>query len=194
LGSVFHVNVPALLTGLGIGGVAIALAGKETVENFIAAFTILTDKPFEVGDHVKLLDVEGFVERIGFRSTRIRGFGGAEIIIPNNKLVSQNLINLTSGETQGMKLVLNIRYGITQEKLMQLISLLKEMLQATLPVKEPVDIQIDTFNVETMQLIINYHLPQPLPQEYDFSTLRNNISLKVYGLICEYAVVGAADV
>jgi MscS family membrane protein len=72
LGSVFHVNVPALITGLGIGGVAIALAGKATVENFFAAFTLLSDKPFQVGDIVKLGELEGSVEQIGFRSTHLR--------------------------------------------------------------------------------------------------------------------------
>ena len=117
LGGVFHVNVPALITGLGIGGVAIALAGKETVENFIASFTILFDKPFLVGDWVKLGDFEGKVERIGFRSTRIRAYDNSAIVIPNQKLVSQNLINFTARSTQGMKVVFNIRYGISTEKM-----------------------------------------------------------------------------
>ena len=85
LGSVFGVNIPALVTGLGIGGVAIALAAKETVENFFAAFTILTDKPFQSGDVVKLGNLEGSVEQIGFRSTRLRNGDGSLYIIPNKK-------------------------------------------------------------------------------------------------------------
>ena len=142
MGSVFHVNVPALITGLGIGGVAIALAGKETVENFFAAFTILSDKPFQTGETIKLGDIEGVVERIGFRSTRLRNADGSAYIIPNQNLVSQNLINLSTRDNRGMKVAVNIKYGISHEHLMQLVAKLKEAVSAIPLVSQPVDINI----------------------------------------------------
>ena len=74
LGNVFDVNVTALVTGLGIGGVAFALASKESLENLLGSFTIFFDKPFTVGDTVNLGGVTGTVEKVGFRSTRIRTF------------------------------------------------------------------------------------------------------------------------
>lgn len=142
LGSVFHVNIPALITGLGIGGVAIALAGKETVENFFASFTILSDKPFQTGDVIKVGEIEGVVERIGFRSTRIRNTDGSATIIPNQTLVSQNVTNLSERDTRGLKIVANIRYGISHEKLSQLVVKIKDTLLHTPPVKEPVEVNI----------------------------------------------------
>lgn len=190
LGSVFHVNIPALIAGLGIGGIAIALAGKETVENFFAAFTILSDKPFQTGETIKLGEIEGVVERIGFRSTRLRNLDGSAYIIPNQHLVSQNLINLSSRETRGMKVIANIRYGITHEKLTQLITTLKETMHGMPLVKDPVDIYIETFDKETFQLVIAYHLPHPLPGDEKLNALKRDINLKVFEVISGHATMG----
>ncbi len=190
LGSVFHVNVPALITGLGIGGVAIALAGKETVENFFAAFTILSDKPFQTGEVIRLGDIEGTVERIGFRSTRLRNVDGSAYIIPNQNLVSQNLINLSARDTRGMKVVANIKYGISHEALTQLIVKLKEAVIAIPPVKEPVEINIEAFDKETFQLVISYQLPHPLPDNATLIALKRDVNMKVFEVIGANATMG----
>lgn len=190
LGSVFHVNVPALITGLGIGGIAIALAGKETVENFFAAFTILSDKPFVTGDTIRINDIEGVVERIGFRSTRLRNIDGSAYVVPNQNLVSQNLVNLSNRSTRGMKVIANIRYGATHEVLNGLIAKLKETLSQTPLVKEPIDIYIETFDKETFQLVIAYNLPHPLPSDAKLNALKRDINLKVFEIISSYGVMG----
>ena len=190
LGAVFHVNIPALITGLGIGGVAIALAGKETVENFFASFTILTDKPFQTGDTIKIGDTEGVVERIGFRSTRLRNADGSAIIIPNQNLVSQNVTNLSNRDTRGIKIVANIKYGIPHEALEQLINNIREMLTDSSAVKEPVDVHIETLEKETFQLVISYHLPHPLPDGQKLNVLKRDISLKVFDMITRVTTIG----
>ena len=190
MGSVFHVNVPALITGLGIGGVAIALAGKETVENFFAAFTILSDKPFQTGETIKLGDIEGVVERIGFRSTRLRNADGSAYIIPNQNLVSQNLINLSTRDNRGMKVAVNIKYGISHEQLMQLVAKLKEAVSAIPLVSQPVDINIETFDKETFQLVVAYQLPHPLPDDVTLIALKRDVNMKVYEIISANATLG----
>lgn len=191
LGSVFHVNIPALITGLGIGGVAIALAGKETVENFIAAFTILSDKPFQAGDIIKLGEIEGTVERIGFRSTRLRGLDGSAHIIPNQSLVSKSLINNSTRSTRGMKVVANIRYGISHSELEALIAELKDTLIKMPPVIQPVTAVLETFDKETFQLVVAYHLPHPLPDGSNLLNIKHEINLKVFEIISRYAQMGA---
>ncbi len=190
LGSVFHVNVPALITGLGIGGVAIALAGKETVENFFAAFTILSDKPFQTGDVIKLGEIEGTVERIGFRSTRLRNADGSAYIIPNQNLVSQNLINLSARAARGMKVVANVKYGINHEALTQLIAKLKEAVTAIPPVREPVEVNIETFDKETFQLVISYQLPHPLPSDTSLAALKRDVNMRVFEILGANATMG----
>src|SRR6185369_10292037 len=95
LGAVFHINIASLIAGLGIGGLAFALAAKETLENLLGSFTIFLDKPFVVGDVVKVGSAEGTIENIGFRSTRIRTLEKTLLTVPNKKMVDAELDNLT---------------------------------------------------------------------------------------------------
>jgi MscS family membrane protein len=191
LGSVFHVNIPALITGLGIGGVAIALAGKETVENFFAAFTILSDRPFQVGDSVRIGETEGVVERIGFRSTRLRNADGSAFIIPNQNLVSQNLVNLSMRYTRGVKIAVNIRYGVTHENLVGLTEKIKHALEQISYVEEPVEVAIESFDKETFQIIVNYHLPHPMPDHIKLSAAKREINMKVFEIASGNATLGS---
>ncbi len=190
MGSVFHVNVPALITGLGIGGVAIALAGKETVENFFAAFTILSDKPFQTGDIIKLGEIEGTVERIGFRSTRVRNANGEANIIPNQNLVGRSIINLSSRTTRGMKIVANIKYGVSHDVLTNLIEEIKTTLKDIPNVQEPVTAILENFDKETFQLVISYHLTHPLPEGVNLLAIKHEINLKIFGMISDKAQLG----
>ncbi len=192
LGSVFHVNIPALITGLGIGGVAIALAGKETVENFFAAFTILSDKPFQTGDAIKLGEIEATVERIGFRSTRLRNLDGSAYIIPNQNLVSQNLINLSMRDHRGMKVVANVKYGISHENLLKLMAKLKEVILTITPVRDPIVVSVESFDKETFQLVVTYNLPHPLPGDKLLVAIKRDVNLKVFETIQAYGTIGTA--
>ncbi len=191
LGEVFNVNIPTLVASLGIGGVAIALAGKETLENFFAAFTILSDKPFRTGDTIKQAEVEGVVERIGFRSTRVRAVDGSAHIIPNQKLVSQNLVNLSMRDLRVMKVITHIRYGVSHETLMLLMAKLRDELLKSTPVKEPVEVTIESFDKETLQLAVSYHLPHPLPAHTKLNDIKHEINMKVFDVIAANAILGA---
>jgi MscS family membrane protein len=186
MGAVFQVNIPALIAGLGIGGIAIALAAKESVENLFAAFTILTDKPFQVSQTVRLGNFEGQVERIGFRATRIRASNGAAYIIPNKKLVNENLENLSERDTSGVKMVINLKYGISHEDLQRMIAELKEMIQDTLHVQQPVEITIEGFGEVVFQLQISYHLPYPMVDGKTQNEMKLQVNLGAYGIVSKY--------
>ena len=186
LGSVFHVNIPALIAGLGIGGIAIALAGKETVENLFAAFTILTDKPFHAGELIKLGEVEGTVERIGFRSTRLRSADGSAYVIPNQKLVSETLVNLSWRSTRGIKLVIHIKYGVAHEDLDKIVNEIKQMLKNTSPVTEPIEVVLESYGEKTFQLLLSYHIPNPLPDGLTVNGVKHEISMQAYGIVTKY--------
>lgn len=187
LGAVFQVNIPALIAGLGIGGIAIALAAKESVENLFAAFTILSDKPFQVNDTVKLGSIEGKVERIGFRATRLRASNGSAVIIPNKKLIGENLENLTDRDTTGVKMVINLKYGIPHGDLEKMIAELKAMIKATLHTVEPVDITIEGFGENVFQLQISYHIPHPVAKETSQIEIKQQVNLKAYSIVTKYS-------
>lgn len=96
LGSVFNLNVATIIAGLGIGGIAVALAAQDTLQNLLGSFTIFADKPFLVGDRVRIDKYEGIVEKVGFRSTKLRAPDDTIVIIPNKKMVDTPLENLSS--------------------------------------------------------------------------------------------------
>lgn len=188
LGVVFEVNIPALITGLGIGGVALALAAKESIENLFASLTILTDKPFQVGDTIKIGNLEGKVQRIGFRSARLRGSDGSLYIIPNKKLVDENLENLTQRDTRGVKVTFNIPYGIAEAELQKMIGELKEMIRKTLQVIDPVKVSLDGFNEKVFGVVLSYHLP-PVLKNGNEDDIKQEISRKAYGIVMKYTSV-----
>lgn len=192
LGSVFDVNIPALITGLGIGGVAIALAAKESVENFFAAFTILTDRPFSTGDVVKLGTLEGAVERIGFRSTRLRNADGALFIIPNKKLIGENLENQTMRDRRRVRTVFNLKYGIDPGELQRLIAELHTATATGAHVIEPIAVAMEGFGENTFQLVISYHLSHPLAEGAKLDLIKHDVNLKAYSVISKYTLTPPA--
>ncbi len=86
-------NIKGLLAGVGIGGLGFALASQDTIKNFFGSLVILTDRPFDVADHIVSGNIEGKVEEIGFRSTRIRTSQGSIIYVPNGKLADSHITN-----------------------------------------------------------------------------------------------------
>lgn len=88
------VNITSLIAGLGIGGVAVALAAQDTLKNLLGGATILADKPFHVGDWVVIGGYEGTVEQVGFRSTRIRTFADSQITVPNARITDTEVNNM----------------------------------------------------------------------------------------------------
>ena len=86
------VNITSLIAGLGVGGIAIAMAIKNILTDLLASLTIYFDRPFIVGDKIVMGDTEGVVQKIGIKTTRIKGLEGEEIIIPNGKLTSSVVV------------------------------------------------------------------------------------------------------
>lgn len=182
LGGVFGMNIPALITGLGIGGVAIALAAKESVENFFAAFTILADKPFGAGDTVKLGVIEGSVERIGFRSTRLRGTDGSLFIIPNKKLVDESLENLSERASRRVMLRIPVKYGVSPEGLRAMLKGLEDAARTVPRVTVPVEAAVESFGEATFGILLTYYVPLGLAPEEDLD-VRQEAAERVYAVL-----------
>jgi MscS family membrane protein len=182
LGSVFRVNIPALITGLGIGGVALALAAKESIENFFAAFTILADKPFSVDDTIKLGALEGKVERIGFRSTRMRTPDGSLLIIPNKKLVDESLENLSARASLHVRLSVPVKYTVPPQQLDELTGRIRQAVSAVPEVLPPVQIAIDSFAENTFVLALAYELSPNIPAAIA-TRVKSEVAALVYAAV-----------
>jgi len=183
LGSVFNVNIPALITGLGIGGVAIALAAKESVENFFASFTILMDKPFTSGDSIKLGDVEGQVEKVGFRSTHLRSTEGSLFIVPNKNLIGDSLENLTERNSRRVKTVINIQYGVTYDKLQEAITALETLLKNTDFLMRNSEVLLEAFNENSFALSVIYYLPNVLPDNMTLNAAKQMVHMEIFKVL-----------
>lgn len=128
LGFVFRQDVVSLITGLGIGGVALALAARATLENLFASFTLFTEQPFIVGDDIEVGDMVGKVEKVGFRSTRIRHVDGSLIVVPNQMLVSQTLNNLTQRKDRRHKFFLRLKLDTPITKIKIVVEEIQQLI------------------------------------------------------------------
>lgn len=118
----FGVNVTALVGGLGIGGLAVAFAAKESLENLIASFTIFLDRPFAVGDLVTVGGITGTVEKVGFRSTRLRTIEKSYVTVPNKSMIDKPLDNLSLRTARRVNFILTISHDTTSEQLRRIIA------------------------------------------------------------------------
>lgn len=128
LGYVFEINVLTLITGLGIGGIAIALAAKESLENLIGSFTIFLDKPFTVGDVVKVDGIEGTIDKVGFRSTRLISPDKTTIVIPNRSMIDGVLENVTRRNFRRVNFFIGITYETPAEAIKQIVAGINALL------------------------------------------------------------------
>lgn len=109
-------NVGAVLAGLGIGGLALAMAAKDTVSNIFGGVMVIVDKPFKINDSIKITGLEGVVEEIGLRSTRIRTPSGTLITVPNSKFTENHVENISIEPSRKVTLKLNINSKENLEK------------------------------------------------------------------------------
>ncbi len=97
---IFNLKLTSLIAGLGLGGLAVALAAKDTLANFFGSVTVMTDQPFKEGDTIKIEGHEGVVKEIGLRSTRIKTKENTEVIVPNTKIANSIIENLSYKTTK----------------------------------------------------------------------------------------------
>nr|WP_068890178.1 mechanosensitive ion channel domain-containing protein [Pedobacter panaciterrae] len=136
LGFVFEINVLTLITGLGIGGIAIALAAKESLENLIGSFTIFLDKPFTVGDVVKVDGVEGAIQKVGFRSTWLISPDKTTIVIPNKSMIDGVLENVTLRDYRRVNFQIGITYETKSEDVKKIVDAINEYLKSNSDTKD----------------------------------------------------------
>jgi MscS family membrane protein len=124
------ISVTPLIAGLGVSGLAVALAAQHTIENFIAGLVLFADKPVRIGDTCQFGEHRGTVEQIGLRSTRIRGIDRTVISIPNSEFAKLRLVNFTRRDKILLRTQLGLRYETTGDQLRHVLAGLRAMLAA----------------------------------------------------------------
>ncbi|MFO7997986.1 MAG: mechanosensitive ion channel family protein [Bacteroidales bacterium] len=128
LGWVFGINVGTLVAGVGLGGLAVALAAKESLENLFGSLTIFLDKPFVVGDLVKVSGITGVVEKVGFRSTRMRTLDKSYVTLPNKKMIDSELDNLSLRTFRRANFVVGLTYSTRIEQMKAVVADIQAMI------------------------------------------------------------------
>lgn len=123
-------DVAALIAGLGIGGLALALAAQDTVKNIFGGIMVYLDKPFKVSDRIVIDGYDGFVEEVGVRSTRIRTLDGRQITIPNAHFSENPIENVTREPSRKITVQLGLTYSTTPEEIQKGLKILKEIASA----------------------------------------------------------------
>jgi len=123
-------NITSVIAGLGIGGLAVALAAQETLSNFLGSISIFADKPFAIGDRVQVDGVDGPVESVGLRSTRIRTLDGILVTVPNSKMAHATISNVTARPTIKKLFKVNLTYDTGHKKTQRALEILRETYTA----------------------------------------------------------------
>lgn len=122
-------SISGLLASLGLGGLAVALAARDSLSNIFGSLMILLDRPFSIGDWIKAGELEGTVEEIGFRSTRIRTFAKTLITVPNSSLMNMAIDNFSLMPKRRIKLSVGITYDTSPQQMRQAVAAIRQLLR-----------------------------------------------------------------
>ena len=182
LGAIFELNIASLIAGLGIGGLAIALAAKESLENLLGSFTIFLDKPFVIGDLIKIGEVVGHVENIGFRSTRIRTLEKSFVTIPNKKLVDNELDNLSLRSQRRISFNIALTYDTNPDQFKNIIADVQTFLMNHPSIsKDETFVNLHNFDTYAINIMVLYFVNR---SEYKmYLDVREEINYKILEIV-----------
>jgi MscS family membrane protein len=185
----YELGFPAysVLAGLGIGGLAVALAARDSLANLLGSVLIMIEKPFRVGHVVRVSGSEGTVEDVGFRSTRIRTPDNSLISIPNNAVVNATVENLSLRNMRRQRFVIQVTYGTSRKKLEQLIAGIKQLItDHSLTDKTKFDVRFNDFGESSLNILVYFHLGTT---EYSVELeAREEILLRIMDLAAELGI------
>jgi len=127
--STWGINITGFVASLGLVGMAFALAAKDTASNFFGSMVLFTDQPFKVGDWIKTPEVEGTIENIGIRSTKVRTFARALVSVPNGNLANAAILNWSEMNKRQIKMTLGLTYSTTATQMKTILAEMRELLK-----------------------------------------------------------------
>lgn len=154
----FGYDVTSIIAGLGIGGLAFAFAAKDMLGHMFGGASILTDKPFKLGQRIKFDNNEGHVEEIGIRSTKVRTFDGSELIVPNSIIANTIVENVSREKRRRIKTVLGLVYGTTNARLKKAVDILKKIAKQTKGVEDEAKVYFTEFGPSSLDITFIYYI------------------------------------
>ena len=173
-------DVGALIAGLGIGGLALAMAAKDSVSNIFGGIMIFTDKPFQVGDRIKVGGFDGTITEVGIRTSRMRTLEGRLVTIPNSQFTGNMVENVTAEPTRKVILNLGLTYDMTAEQMEKGIEVLKEIATANKDIEEDILVSFNSFGDFSLGILFIYYIKKD-SDTLDTQTAMNLEILRKFG-------------
>ena len=168
-------DVTTIVAGLGIGGLAFALASQDTVKNLIGGITIFVDKPFKIHERIQVAGYDGTVREIGIRSTRIETLEGRMVSIPNANLINAGITNVSSEPSRKVVAVLGLTYDTSYAKMNEAMEMLKTMPSLVPCIEEKVIVMFSEFAAYSMNITFIYYIKK----EEDIPTSQSMTNLMI---------------
>lgn len=157
--SLLKINVAGIITGFGLGGLAVSMAAKDYLTDLIAGFSIMSEKVFEINHYIKAPDIEGIVEDIKFRQTQIRTFDQGLMAVPNSKLTQDYVINYSKMGKRRLRFMVNLPTFVTLEQIDGLKKLLNDYLEQNNNITEDNPFLVTfSINPDKIEFLVQYFI------------------------------------
>ena len=170
-------DITAMIAGLGIGGLALALAAQDSVKNIFAGIMIFLDKPFRIKDRIQVDGFDGIVEEVGLRSTRLRTLEGRIVTIPNSRFTDNSVTNVTSQPTLKVKLNLGLTYDTDENQMQKAIDILEDIVKEQEAITDDYAAGFNGFGDFSLNILFIYYV-KPDSHWLDTQTLVNKEILR----------------
>ncbi len=181
--SLWGINVTALLASLGLGGLAFALAAKDTAANLFGSIAILIDKSIKIGDWIRVDGIDGFVEDIGMRTTKIRTFEKSLIIVPNQIIANSKIENMSRRNSRRISLRIGLTYDTDNEQIEKITKEIKQMLNSHSGIDQNdlTLVSFDNFGDSAKEIFIYTHSNTSIWKEY--LAIKESINYKINEIV-----------
>lgn len=170
-------DITAMIAGLGIGGLALALAAQDSVKNIFAGIMIFLDKPFRIKDRIQVDGFDGIVEEVGLRSTRLRTLEGRIVTIPNSRFTDNSVTNVTSQPTLKVKLNLGLTYDTDEIQMQKAVDILEDIVKDQEAITDDYAAGFNGFGDFSLNILFIYYV-KPDSHWLDTQTLVNKEILR----------------
>ncbi len=169
----------SIVAGLGVGGLAVALAAQDTLKNFFGSLVIIGDKPFEIGDRIEIDGHDGSVETVGFRSTKVRRLDGHLVTVPNSEIINKAIRNVSARPYIKRVANITVTYDTSPEKIQRAIDIIKEILNEHegMDAEFPPRVYFSDFNDWALNILVIYWYH---PAEYwDYLAFSERVNFQI---------------
>lgn len=179
----YKINISALVAGLGIGGIAVALAAQDTLSNILGYVIIVLDKPFLVGNRIKIIHYDGEIERVGLRSTHLRTLEGNIVVIPNKTIANSDIENVTGRQTIRQVQDIILEPTLTTSDINNFIDAVKDILKSEEEVVDDFQVFFDKRDAVCVIFKVWYWVSNV--DFWVYMTIKESINLRIHSYIEE---------